>query len=199
MYSSKLSSRRWSSPLCCAAAATVSTRPAVAPSSPHSASHRSDQAGRGILRPRVVHDDRRAAQLPQPPCHAGAEERALADAARPVEDGEPVREHVRRHRRDLALAAEEEERVELGVLERSEALVRALRDAAHETAAFSSARSSSATYAAGAMSTTSTSRRRQNSRSSGCGPGCTDQERYGSGSLPQKRSRTTRSVQVESV
>ena len=106
--------------------------------------HRRDQAGRGILGPRVVHDDRRAAQLPQPARDAGAEERALADAARPVEDGEPVREHVRRHGRDLALAAEEEERVELGVLERREALVRALRDAAHDRA-FSSARSSSAT------------------------------------------------------
>ena len=55
------------------------------------------------------------------------------------------------------------------------------------------------TYAAGAMSITSTSRRRQNSRSSGCGPALTDQERYGSGSLPQRRSSTTRSVQVESV
>ena len=107
--------------------------------------HRRAQAGRGLLRPRIVHDDRRAAQLAQPARHAGAEERALADAARSVEDSEPVREHVRRHGRDLALAAEEEERVELGVLERGEALVGALRDAGHEAAAFSSARSSSAT------------------------------------------------------
>ena len=86
----------------------------------------SDQPSRGILGPRVVDDDRRATQLPQPPRDARAEKRALADAARPVEDGEPSREHVRRHSRDLALATEEEERVELGVLERGEALVRAL-------------------------------------------------------------------------
>ena len=119
-----------SSPLCCAAAATVSTSPAVGAELAALRPHRSDQAGRGILGPRVVHDDRRAAQLAQPPSDAGTEERALADATRAVEDGEPAREHVRRHRRDLALTAEEEERVELGVLERGEALVRALRDGA---------------------------------------------------------------------
>ncbi len=158
-----------------------------------------DQAGSGILGPRVVHHHRCAAELSQPPRHAGAEQRALADAARPVEHGEPAREDVRRHGRDLSLAAEEEQRVELGILERGESLVRALWYSAHDAAAFASARSSSATYAAGAMSTTSTSRRRQNSRSSGCSPGCTDHERYGSGSLPQSRSSTTRSVQVESV
>src|SRR5206468_10261193 len=106
---------------------------------------RVDQASRGILSPRVVHDDRRAALLTQPARNPGAEERALADTARPVEDGQPVREHVRRHRSDLALAAEEEQRVELRILERREALVRALREAAHGAAAFSSARSSSAT------------------------------------------------------
>ena len=105
--------------------------------------HGRDQTRGGILGPRVVHDHRRAAQLAQPARDAGAQERALADAARPVEDGEPVREHVRRHGGDLALATEEEQRVELGVLERREALVRALRKAAHS--AFSSTRSSSAT------------------------------------------------------
>ena len=104
---------------------------------------RSDQPSRGILGPRVVHDDRCTAQLAQPAGHAGTEERALADAARSVENGEPAREHVRRHGGDLALAAEEEQRVELGVLERREALVRALRKAAHS--ALSSTRSSSAT------------------------------------------------------
>ena len=138
--------------------------------------HGIDQAGGWILGPRVVKDDGRAALLPQPAGDARAEQRALADAARPIEDGQPAREHVRRDRRDLTLATEEEQRVELGVLEGGEALVRTLREAAHR-AAFSSIRSSSTTYAAGAMSTTSTSRRRQNSRSSGCGPACTDQER----------------------
>src|SRR5206468_10645561 len=96
------------------------------------------------------------------------------------------------------LTPEEQECVELGVVERSEALVRAVGHARHR-AASTSARSSSATYAAGAMSTTSTSRRRQNSRSSGCGPAFTDHDRYGSGSLPHSRSSTTRSVHVESV
>src|SRR4029077_15725926 len=110
------------------------------------------------------------------------------------------REDVRRDRRYLSLAAEEEQRVELGILERGKPLVRALWNAGHDaTTAFSSAFSNSATYAAGVMSTTSTSRLRQNSRSRGSGPGCTDHERYGSGSPPQKRSSTTRSVQVESV
>ena len=63
---------------------------------------------------------------------AGAQERALADAARAVEHvsrERQVRDHVA-----LALAAEEEQRVELGVLERREALVRARR------AAFTTAR-----------------------------------------------------------
>jgi hypothetical protein len=105
--------------------------------------HGLDQPGGRILGPRIVEDDRRAALLPQPAGDAGAEERALPDAARPVEDGQPAREHVRRHRSYLALAAEEEERVELRVLERRETLVRAVREAAH--LAFSSTRSSSAT------------------------------------------------------
>ena len=104
--------------------------------------HGRDQTRGGILGPRVVHDHRRAAQFAEPACDAGAQERALADAARSVKNGEPVREHVRRHGGDLALAAEEEQRVELGVLERFEAFVRALRNA---HSAFSSTRSSSAT------------------------------------------------------
>src|SRR2546421_61045 len=132
MYSSKLSSSKWSSPLCCAAAATVSTSPAVAPRSPHSAWTESIRRAAGSS----AHES----------CTTtGAEERALADTARPVEDGQPVGEDVRRHGGDLTLAAEEEECVELRILERREALVRALREAAHGAAAFSSARSSSAT------------------------------------------------------
>src|SRR5690349_5335708 len=107
--------------------------------------HRGDQAGRGILRPRVVHDDRRATQLPQPASDAGAEQRALADPTRPVEHGQPVREHVRRHGCDLTLTAEEEKRIELRVLERGETLVRTLRYARQDATTFSSARSSSAT------------------------------------------------------
>ena len=49
--------------------------------------HGIDQAGGWILGPRVVEDDGRAALLPQPAGDARAEQRALADAARPIENG----------------------------------------------------------------------------------------------------------------
>ena len=54
---------------------------------------------------------------PQPVRHAGAEHRALPDPARAVEHRQPGREHIRRDDLALALAPEEQERVELGVLE----------------------------------------------------------------------------------
>ncbi len=90
--------------------------------------HRGDQAGRRILRPRVVYHHRRrrsrtlAVSRATP---APSSESSCRHRPRPVEHGEPAREDVRRHSRDLALsAAEEEQRASrLGVLatERGEA------------------------------------------------------------------------------
>ncbi len=57
----------------------------------------------------------------------GAEQRRLPDAARPVEHGQPRGDEVRDDDLGLALAPEEQERVELGVLEGVEPLVRRLR------------------------------------------------------------------------
>ena len=99
---------------------------------------------RRLDRPFVEHDDlglRR--DLAQATCDGGAENRALADPARPVEDGQLRREHVRDDDLGLALAPEEEEGVELGVLERRKALVRrgdARRRRAHAAASFVSPR-----------------------------------------------------------
>jgi hypothetical protein len=54
-------------------------------------------------------------------------ERRLADPARPVEDCEPRGEQVRHDDLPLPLAAAEEQRIEVRVLERSETLERAWR------------------------------------------------------------------------
>ena len=59
--------------------------------------------------------------------HACAQERALADATRPVEHRQPGRHQVRRDELRLALAAEEEERIVLGVAEVGEPLERRRR------------------------------------------------------------------------
>ena len=60
--------------------------------------------------------------------HPGAKHGALPHAARAVEHGQPCREDIRRDDLALAFAPEEEQRVELGVLERDEALVRTVED-----------------------------------------------------------------------
>ena len=79
----------------------------------------------------------------------GAQDRGLTYAAGPVEHGQPRREHVRTDDLALALTAEEEERVELGVFEWHEPLVRTgPGDGDHDRCAgmsSSSRRSSSAT------------------------------------------------------
>src|SRR5262249_39277405 len=78
-----------------------------------------------VNRPLVEDDDvgiRRA--LTQPPRDGGPKDRAPADAAGPVQDGEARREEVGDDHFGLALATEEEKRVELRVLERRKTLVR---------------------------------------------------------------------------
>jgi hypothetical protein len=64
----------------------------------------------------------------EPRRHARTHHRRLADAARPVEHGQLRRHQVRGDHLRLPLAAEEEERVELGVPERRQTSERALRD-----------------------------------------------------------------------
>ena len=81
----------------------------------------------GVARPRREDDDRRVVDRAHRVRDRGAEERALADAARPVQHRQPRGHEVGEHDLALALAAEEEQRVELRVLERSEALEGALQ------------------------------------------------------------------------
>ena len=85
-----------------------------------------DKPSGRIVGPGVVDDDSRVrgdrAQLAD---DASPEHGALPHAERPVEDREARGHHVRRDRVRVAFPAEEEERVELGVLEGGEALVRA--------------------------------------------------------------------------
>ena len=145
-----------------------------------------------VVGPRVEDDD--AGMLgegPQIARDAGAQHGALADAARPVEHGQPRRDEVRDDDLALALAAEEEQRVELRVLERREALVRAdgprhrrrreCRRRRHTTtlsaSASSTRRRSSSTYSRRGTSKRSTPRSRQYSTESGSGSAPTAHER----------------------
>src|SRR5581483_10428866 len=142
------------------------------------------------LDPRRVDGDDRFSASTKGLRYPRAQQRALSDAACAVQHREAARLEVRDQRVALCIATEEETSVELGVVEARQPLV---RPSDH------SRRSSSATYAAGARSTSCTSRWRQNSRSTGPGASCTDQERYGNGSCPKRRSSTRRSVQSDSV
>ena len=96
---------------------------------------------------------RRAAQVVRDP---GAEQRALADPALPVQDGQPGRDQVGGDDLAVALAAEEERGVGVRVLEAGEALER-VGCAAHagSVASAASLRPSSAAYSSGATSNTS--------------------------------------------
>ena len=80
----------------------------------------------GIVAPAREHDDERLLrQLSQRARDRGAQQRRLADPARAVEHRQPRGDQVGDDDLPLALAAEEQERVELGVVERAQALVRA--------------------------------------------------------------------------
>ena len=87
----------------------------------------------GIVGPRSDDDDRAvgatadrtpAGELADAPGDAGVEQGALPDPARAVEDREPRGEEVRHRDLGLALAAKEEQSIELAVAERREAAER---------------------------------------------------------------------------
>ena len=107
-------------------------------------SERFCQRRRRVLAPAREDDHQRLLrQFPQRARDRGSQERRLPDAARPVQHRQARRDQVRDHDLALALAAEEEQRVELGVLEGIQALVRRLGCLHH--AAASSLRSSNST------------------------------------------------------
>jgi hypothetical protein len=89
--------------------------------------HGVEQVGHGVAGPRREDDDERVVGSPEAMRHPGTEQRRLADAADPVEDGQARGHQVGDDHLDLALAAEEEQRVEGRVLERREPLVRTRR------------------------------------------------------------------------
>ena len=132
------------------------------------------------------HDDRASGSSPKSLGDTGPQQRGLADAARAVEHGQAVGHQVRDDHLDLALSAEEEERVERGVVERCQALERASaaprapdrsRGRLDEVEPDVPAPAPRRTRSNGSSST-STSRRRQNSRSSGLASAWTAHDRY---------------------
>ena len=99
-----------------------------------------EQIRHGVARPGREDDHDRMLLAPQTVGDAGLQERRLADAARPVEDGQAGGHQIGDDHLDLALAAEEEQRIKGGVVEGREALVRAWRrrDRVHPEASASS-------------------------------------------------------------
>ena len=86
-----------------------------------------EQIRNGVARPGREDDDDGVLLAPETMRDARLQQGRLPDAARAVEDGQPRGHQVRDDHLDLALAAEEEQRVELGVVERRQPLVRARR------------------------------------------------------------------------
>ena len=81
----------------------------------------------GVVAPaREDDDDRLLGQLAHRARDGGEQQRRLAHPARPVEHGEAGRDEVRDDDLGIALAPEEIERVELGVLERRKPAIRGL-------------------------------------------------------------------------
>src|SRR5206468_2197036 len=120
-------------------------------------------------RPGVVqHDGRAGCLLAEVADDGRAEQRRLPDSALAVEDRQPGREQVRDHDLALVLAAEEEERVELRVVEGGQALEGRhwrRREKAHAGtgAVASTCWARLLTYSSSGCSSRSTSRERQNS------------------------------------
>ena len=128
----------------------------------------------GIVGPGGEHDDERLlGQIAKRSRDAREQKRRLSDTARPVEHGQARRNQVGDDDLRVALASEEVEGVDIGVRERRQPAVG--RRNAH--AASSRRRASSSTYASGSTSRTSTSKRRQNARSSAVGCGSTAHDR----------------------
>ena len=82
-----------------------------------------ERDGRIVAPAREDDDERLLGKLAQRACDGRAQERRLPDAARAVEHRQPRGDEVRDDDLALALAPEEEQRVELGVLEGVEPLV----------------------------------------------------------------------------
>ena len=82
-----------------------------------------DEARPRVAAPRVEDDDL-FARFPQPVRDPGPEQRALPHAARAIQDGEAIGEQVRGDDLGLALAPEEQKRVQCRLVERRKALVR---------------------------------------------------------------------------
>src|SRR5262249_51734855 len=105
------------------------------------------------------------------------------DAGRPVQHRQPGADEVRDENLAFAIAAEEEQGVDVGVPEGRQALVRGARHLGPPAHAGVSANGTptegarAVTYSSGVASKTSTSRRRQNSRSTGLAAGWTAQDR----------------------
>ena len=140
------------------------------------------EAALRVTRPRREDDDRGVVHGPERVRDRGAKERGLSHAARAVQDCQARGHQVRHDDVALALAPAEEERVELGVLKGRQALEgsrnRSGRDAHRAPVGWAVRwRLKVSAYCSNGSSTTSTSRRRQNSRSSGFGSGCTAHER----------------------
>ena len=109
------------------------------------------QRRRRILTPAREDDHERIlGERPERARDGRAQERRLPDAARAVQHRQARSDEVGGHDLVLALPAEEEQRVELGVLEDVEPLVRRCRRVAPHAA--SSRRSRSSTYASGSTS-----------------------------------------------
>src|SRR5262249_43930126 len=143
---------------------------------------RVDERGDRVSPPTGEDQCLRLSLLPEPVRDACPEDRALPNAARSVQDRDPRGDQVRRDDLALPFASEEEKRVGVRVLERRKALVgrRKGRDGdahAATSAPIPACAASNSTYRSSGSSCTSTSRRRQNSRSSGLASGCTAHDR----------------------
>ena len=141
---------------------------------PRPVGHRLRERRSGVVPPVREHrHERLLGKLAQLPGDRGQEQGRLTDPARPVQHREARGDEVRDDDLGIALASEEVQRVELGVVEGGETTVR--RRDAHAWA--SSRRPSRPTYSSGSTASTSTSKRRQKARSSGVGSGSTAHDR----------------------
>src|SRR6266566_9775686 len=87
-------------------------------------SGRLDQGGNRISRPSREDDDLYALLLPEAVRDPRAQDGALPDSARPVQDRDAGRHQIGGDHLRLSFASKEQQRVEIGVLEGRETLVR---------------------------------------------------------------------------
>src|SRR6266511_3959369 len=92
-----------------------------------------DQCSHRLARPGREDDDLGLLLPAKPVCHSGAQDGALADSARSVQDGDACGNEIGGDHLALALASKEEERVAVGVLERRKSLERGRRRCGDDT------------------------------------------------------------------